>query len=254
MSDDFLRAHEGFTKDAEGGYVWDPVDPGGETNLGVTARVWRSWCQQRGLPVKPMRSLTHADVLPLYREHYWKPLAGQHTWPVSAALYDASVNSGPGDGNPFDERGQEAGATWMMYRARQLRPSGTALDLALAVCDARAEYYEAIIRNRPASAKFRTGWFKRLDRLRAWLKANAASQGTHACDGKCDHYRVFLYDRDKKQYVLWDWAAGDVYGQMKLDKGLFDRLSAMYKRGTKTVHGGVQLEVAADGAFLLKKN
>ena len=58
----------------EGGYVNHPKDPGGETNLGVTKRVYEEWGG-----TKDMKDLTVADVAPIYKknyshEHYTKKL------------------------------------------------------------------------------------------------------------------------------------------------------------------------------------
>ena len=43
----------------EGGWVNNPADPGGETNLGVTKATWEAWL---GHPVTTMKGLTPADV------------------------------------------------------------------------------------------------------------------------------------------------------------------------------------------------
>ena len=50
----------------EGGYVNHPRDPGGETNLGVTKRVYEEWGGE-----KDMRDLTREDVEPIYKQNYW---------------------------------------------------------------------------------------------------------------------------------------------------------------------------------------
>ena len=47
----------------EGGYVNHPRDPGGETNLGVTKRVYQEWGG-----TKNMRDLTVDDVAPIMRK------------------------------------------------------------------------------------------------------------------------------------------------------------------------------------------
>lgn len=176
MNPDFERAHA-FSAAWEGGYVFHPADPGGETNLGVTKTVWQAWCQQCSLPVKPMKALTMADVLPLYEARYWKPLAATLKWPLSAAIYDMSVNHGVGDGKPFDEGGHEQGATWMLWRAYQIAPHGSPLELALAACMAREEFYRAIVRRNPTQQVFWKGWMRRVNAQREWLKANAAPLG-----------------------------------------------------------------------------
>ena len=50
----------------EGGYVNHPKDPGGETNLGVTKRVY----QEHG-GTKDMKDLLVEDVAPIYKKGYW---------------------------------------------------------------------------------------------------------------------------------------------------------------------------------------
>jgi hypothetical protein len=44
---------------SEGGWVNHPSDPGGETNLGVTKRVWEEYV---GHPVESLKKLTKDDV------------------------------------------------------------------------------------------------------------------------------------------------------------------------------------------------
>jgi lysozyme family protein len=80
----------------EGGYVNHPSDPGGMTNLGVTARVWEEWV---GHPVdeKQMRALTPETVAPLYKKKYWDACrADELVSGVDHCVFDVAVNSGPG--------------------------------------------------------------------------------------------------------------------------------------------------------------
>ena len=44
----------------EGGYVNHPKDPGGETNLGVTKRVYEAWVMENDLLSKDMKDLEFA--------------------------------------------------------------------------------------------------------------------------------------------------------------------------------------------------
>lgn len=216
---DFERAHQ-FTAQWEGGYVWNRNDPGGETNLGITRSVWLRWCQSRYLPAKPMRELTLQDVLPLYEAWYWRPLAAGLPWPLSAAIYDMSVNHGVGDGHPDDENGSETGATWMLWRARQRCPNGTPLEQALAACDAREEFYRAIIRRRPTSREFLPGWLNRVNAQREWLRANAEPTTP----------RVLLVPQGGGEPVPWDGKPAR-YGGVLLDGALIEQLQLVYPRG-----------------------
>ena len=80
----------------EGGFVNNPKDPGGMTNLGCTKATWEEHC---GHPVdeKTMRGLTPQDVGPLYRQKYWnKVCADDLPAGVDYVVFDAAINSGPG--------------------------------------------------------------------------------------------------------------------------------------------------------------
>jgi lysozyme family protein len=240
MMDDFERAHS-FTAVSEGGYVFNPKDTGGETNLGVTRRVWEAWCRGRGLPVKPMRLLTPSDVAPLYRACYWAPLAATLPWPLSAAIYDMSVNHGVGDTDAFDEDGDEAGATWMLWKATQLCPSGTPLQRALAACDAREGFYRGIVARRPDQVEFMRGWMRRVNAQRGWLRDNALPTVP----------RVFLRDKNGRN-VAWDGKA-TIYAGQPVDAAWVAQMQTVYPAGSHATLGALVLTVAPDGALLLER-
>ena len=80
----------------EGGYVNNPKDPGGMTNLGVTKNVWAEWVGHF-VDEKQMRALTPALVSPLYKRKYWDKVSGDLLPSgVDHAVFDFAVNSGPG--------------------------------------------------------------------------------------------------------------------------------------------------------------
>ena len=76
----------------EGGYVNHPQDPGGETNLGVTKRVYQEWGG-----TKDMKDLTFDDVAPIYRKNYWDKMKGDDLPSgLDLCVFDFGVNAGPG--------------------------------------------------------------------------------------------------------------------------------------------------------------
>jgi lysozyme family protein len=80
----------------EGGWVDHPRDPGGETNMGVTKRTWEEWIGKRVEPGS-LKTLTVADVAPLYKEKYWDRVKGDSLPDgVDYAVFDYAVNSGVG--------------------------------------------------------------------------------------------------------------------------------------------------------------
>lgn len=70
----------------EGGYVNDPDDPGGETNLGISKRAY---------PNLDIATLTPSTVAPLYKRDYWDA-AGceQIPSPMNFLVFDCAVNQG----------------------------------------------------------------------------------------------------------------------------------------------------------------
>ena len=54
----------------EGGYVDNPADPGGATNLGCTKAVWEQYIG-RSVTKDDIKALTPNDVMPLYKAKYW---------------------------------------------------------------------------------------------------------------------------------------------------------------------------------------
>ena len=76
----------------EGGYVNHPKDPGGETNLGVTKRVYEEWGG-----TKDMKDLEVEDVAPIYRKNYWDRIkADDLPSGLDLCVFDFGVNAGTG--------------------------------------------------------------------------------------------------------------------------------------------------------------
>jgi len=76
----------------EGGYVNHPKDPGGETNLGVTKRVYEEFGG-----TKDMKDLTREDVEPIYKKNYWDRVKGDDLPAgLDLCVFDFGVNAGTG--------------------------------------------------------------------------------------------------------------------------------------------------------------
>lgn len=86
-----VRFRKGKPIPGRTGYVNHPMDPGGETNMGVTRRVARRF-GYRG----PMKSIPYSTVLKIYDRGYWsKSRCGSipHQG-IAAELFDTAVNCG----------------------------------------------------------------------------------------------------------------------------------------------------------------
>jgi|TARA_B100001027_G_C16146839_1_gene276246 lysozyme family protein len=81
----------------EGGYVNHPKDPGGETNLGVTKRVYEEWAMKNDLHQKDMKDLLVEDVAPIYKKNYWDRIKGDDLPSgLDLCIFDFGVNAGTG--------------------------------------------------------------------------------------------------------------------------------------------------------------
>ena len=81
---------------SEGGYVNNPADPGGMTNLGVTKATWENWVGRESDEAE-MRGLTPEKVEPLYKKKYWDAVRGDELPAgLDYLMFDFAVNAGAG--------------------------------------------------------------------------------------------------------------------------------------------------------------
>lgn len=86
---------------AEGGYSDNPADPGGKTNFGVTERVARARGYKGDMRELPKEFAKEV----VYRPDYWdKVKADQLPASVRFDVFDAAVNSGPGQAAKWLQR------------------------------------------------------------------------------------------------------------------------------------------------------
>ena len=143
---------------SEGGWVNHPSDPGGETNLGVTKRVWEEWV---GHPVESLKNLTKDQVAPLYEQKYWRPCYGE-VLPrgLNYVVFSFGVNAGPGRSVKLLQQSIGVvpdGIVGPRVRTK-IRESNVA-DIIKSFCEFRREYYKSL-KNFPIFGK---GWLNRVD-------------------------------------------------------------------------------------------
>lgn len=144
----------------EGGYVNHPKDPGGETNLGVTKRVYEEWGG-----TKEMRDLTVEDVAPIYEKNYWGRLKCDKL-PIGLDLcvFDFGVNAGTGRAAKYLQRmiGASADGAIGPNTLSKVREFVSTEGLDAAIMDyqsARQKYYESL----STFETFGRGWTRRVD-------------------------------------------------------------------------------------------
>jgi lysozyme family protein len=84
-----------FTLREEGGYVDDPSDPGGATNMGVTLATYRQWSDDPNLGDLQVKDMTLKTARAIYQSLYWNPLRADALPPgVDLSVFDMGVNAG----------------------------------------------------------------------------------------------------------------------------------------------------------------
>ena len=84
-----------FTLHEEGGYVDDPADPGGATNMGITLATYREWSDNPDLGPAQVQDMTERTARAIYRSSYWNPLrADALPVGVDLSVFDMGVNAG----------------------------------------------------------------------------------------------------------------------------------------------------------------
>ncbi|WP_281517494.1 glycoside hydrolase family 108 protein [Ferranicluibacter rubi] len=79
----------------EGGYVHDPRDPGGETNQGVTKKVYDDYRRNLGAKTQSIKLMTNGERDSIYRMRYWSLIKGDSLPAgVGYVVFDGAVNSG----------------------------------------------------------------------------------------------------------------------------------------------------------------
>jgi lysozyme family protein len=158
MANNFKECLELLLK-SEGGWVNHPSDPGGETNLGVTKRVWEEYV---GHPVESLKKLTKDDVAPLYELKYWRPCYCE-VLPrgLDFVVFSMGVNAGTGRSIKLLQQSLGCVPDGIIGpRTRELISSSNGANLIAKFSEARREYYSSL----KNFSVFGKGWLARCDR------------------------------------------------------------------------------------------
>ena len=151
----------------EGGYVNHPKDPGGETNLGVTKRVYEEWGG-----TKDMKDLLVEDVNPIYKKNYWdKCKCDDLPNGLDLCVFDFGVNAGPGRAAKFLQRmigtTVDGGIGPNTLKAVDTYVEETGLETAIENYQSvRQSYYEEL----STFDTFGKGWTRRVEETTASAK------------------------------------------------------------------------------------
>lgn len=80
--------------ESEGGYVYNPRDPGSHTNMGITIYTLSDYRKKECTP-DDVKNLTKEEASEIYRSNYWEPLSCDDLPAgVDLSVFDMGVNAG----------------------------------------------------------------------------------------------------------------------------------------------------------------
>jgi len=134
----------------EGGYVNNPHDKGGETNLGISKRTY---------PNEDIKNMTVARAKQIYRTNYWNPINGDQIKDqnTATAILDTSVLSGP----VIAKRLADSAAKKMGYKSSSEVPAEKGNLFNQFFGRERISFYKMLALKDPTQKIFLNGWIKR---------------------------------------------------------------------------------------------
>lgn len=156
----------------EGGFVDDPKDHGGATNMGVTIPTWRAVGYDKDgdgdIDVDDIRLLSRADASIVLKKYYWDRWKADRirSQAVAELLVDWVWCSGkwgiiiPQRILKVPDDGKVGPMT--LESINNANPSG----LHFAITQARIQFINDIVKAHPDQARFKQGWLNRLKDFR----------------------------------------------------------------------------------------
>lgn len=163
----------------EGGFVNDPDDPGGATNMGITKNTLEAY-RGRTVSVMEVESMTEQEAREIYKDRYFiTPKISLLPAPIQPAVFDMYVNAGSNAVKILQRTLRDLGERISVDGGIGRMTAGAANavmdrigaeDLVDAYGAARREYYYKIGDNRPKSRKYarrnnggKGGWITRAE-------------------------------------------------------------------------------------------
>lgn len=163
----------------EGGFVDDPDDAGGATNMGIAWRTWQTYAlEDLGVEstLENLRNLTVEQAETIYRKRYWEPrgFCDIHEPRTALMIYDWTITSGKAVREVQKVLRDTFGAEVVVDN--DMGPQTIAAVNAIAdqdalveaIAAARKDYYQSLTYNRDRTRnrnqKFLRGWLARVER------------------------------------------------------------------------------------------
>lgn len=159
-----------FTLAREGGWVHDPDDSGGESNMGITWPTLRRAIASGAVSTPTtVASLTRAQAESVYRRMFWDECrCSEMPAPIARCVMDHAVHAGVGRAVRTLQAVLDAEVDGIVgFRTLAAAQAAEPVSTVYGLLGARRTQLAELIEKRPKDAKFRDGWRRRLRLLQA---------------------------------------------------------------------------------------
>lgn len=151
----------------EGGFVNNPVDPGGATNRGIIFSLFKQYASALNMEptVEALKTLTEDQAKFIYREHFWNPMQGDSfkDQQVAEIVFDAYVNAGRSGLRSFQKSvGVPADGEIGPYTLEILHQQNQKT-VFYNFKEVRTMYYQDLVKRKPQLGVFLKGWMNRIN-------------------------------------------------------------------------------------------
>jgi len=181
----------------EGGYVNNPKDTGGRTNLGITQRVYETFIgktlvgpktdapygQTMSEAESTMRNMPRGNAVAIYKKEYWDRVLGDKIpqYAIAFTIFDQAVNRGVSSAVKqaqnilgINADGAMGNDTLKSLLAKVSTPDGEK-DFLNKYLAASANFYKMIVARDPSQSVFLVGWLKRVDSIKSYVDKNLST-------------------------------------------------------------------------------
>ncbi len=168
---DILSIALKFTLLWEGGFVNDPLDPGGATNKGITQSTYNTYRINQHLPTRNVADIEDREVHDIYYSMYWKPSQSElAVKPLAVVLFDTAVNFGVGGAIEFLQEALGISADGIFGPAtRSTFLTNNNKTIAEKMVAGRIAYRHQRVNANPSQERFLQGWLNRDNDLKNYL-------------------------------------------------------------------------------------
>jgi lysozyme family protein len=174
-----------FTLKHEGGFVDDPNDPGGMTNLGISFRFLKGVNPSLGdinddgvVDEHDIEEMTVDQASKIYKVAFWDACkCDKLPFPLDCLVFDTGVNMGTGTAIKMLQRSLNS-----QYNSGLKEDGGFGPKTMAALADitdnrkfgkaylqSRRDYYNSLAENRPKFKRYLKGWLDRVNDLESFM-------------------------------------------------------------------------------------